>query len=174
MRYVMQEKIVSFGDDYVIRDESGREAFRVDGKVLTVRDALVLEDAAGNRLAHIHKKLLSIGKTYEISREGGPDISIHKSLFSPLHCKFQVDAGGDELRREAICSTTSTPSPATGREIASISKRWFALRDTYGVDIAEGEDHALILACAVAIDRMCHEEEELTLTPGPLPQAGEG
>jgi uncharacterized protein YxjI len=160
MRYVMQEKMISFGDDYTIRDESGREAFRVDGKVLTVRDALVLEDAAGNALARIHKKLLSIGKTYEISREGGPDVSVHKSLFSPLHCKFNVDAGGDELEARGNLFDHEYTFTRNGREIASISKRWFTVRDTYGVDVADGEDHALILACAVAIDRMCHEEEE--------------
>ena len=160
MRYVMQEKIVSFGDDYVIRDESGREAFRVDGKVLTVRDALVLEDAAGNRVARIHKKLLSIGKTYEISREGAPDISVRKSLFSPLRCKFHVDAGGDELEARGDLLDHEYAFTRNGQEVARISKRWFALRDTYGVDIDDGEDHALILACAVAIDRMCHEEEE--------------
>ena len=160
MRYVMQEKLVSFGDDYVIRDESGREAFRVDGKVLTVRDALVLEDAAGNQLARIHKKLLSIGKTYEISREGAPDIYVRKSLFSPLRCKFQVESGGDELEARGDLLDHEYTFTRNGREIASISKKWFSIRDTYGVDVAEGEDHALILACAVAIDRMCHEEEE--------------
>ena len=159
MRYVMQEKLVSFGDDYVIRDESGREAFRVDGKVLTIRDALVLEDAAGNRLANIHKKLLSIGKTYEISREGGPDISIRKNLFSPLHCKFHVDAGGDELEARGDLLDHEYSFTRNGREVASVSKRWLSIRDTYGIDIADGEDHALIVACAVAIDRMCHEEE---------------
>ena len=160
MRYVMQEKIVSFGDDYVIRDESGREAFRVDGKVLTVRDALVLEDAAGNRVARIHKKLLSIGKTYEISREGGPDISVRKSLFSPLRCKFHVDAGGDELEARGDLLDHEYTFTRNGQDVARVSKKWFALRDTYGVDIADTEDHAMILACAVAIDRMCHEEEE--------------
>lgn len=160
MRYVMQEKLVSFGDDFVIRDENGREAFHVDGKVLTVRDALVLEDAAGNPLARIHRKLLSIGKTYEISREGGPDVSIRKSLFSPLRCKFHVDAGGDELEARGNLLDHEYSFTRNGREVASISKKWFSLRDTYGIDIGEGEDHALILACAVAIDRMCHEEDD--------------
>jgi uncharacterized protein YxjI len=160
MRYVMQEKLISFGDDYVIRDENGREAFRVDGKVLTLRDALVLEDAAGNRLARIHRKLLSIGKTYEIHREGGPEVSIHKSLFSPLHCKFKIDAGDGELEARGDLLDHEYTFTRDGREVAGISKRWFAVRDTYGLEIADGEDHALILACAVAIDRMCHEDEE--------------
>jgi uncharacterized protein YxjI len=160
MRYVMKEKIVSFGDDFVIRDESGREAFRVDGKMLTVRDALVLEDAAGNQLARIHKKLLAIGKTYLISREGGPEISIRKSLFTPLRSKFHIDAGGDELEARGDLLDHEYTITRDGRAIATVSKKWLSIRDTYGVDIAEGEDHASLLACVVAIDRMCHEEED--------------
>jgi uncharacterized protein YxjI len=35
-----------------------------------------------------------------------------------------------------------------------VSKRWFRVRDTYGVEIAPGEDDALILAIAVCVDAM--------------------
>ena len=41
-----------------------------------------------------------------------------------------------------------------------MSKRWFSLTDSYGVDIAEGEDDVLILASAVVIDMVCHQESK--------------
>lgn len=160
MRYMMKQKLVSFGDDFDIQDESGHRAFHVDGKMLTVRDALVLEDAAGNRLARIHKKLLSIGKTYEIEREGGPEISIRKSLFTPLRDKFTIHAGGDDLDVRGDLLDHEYTITRNGREIANVSKKWFSIRDTYGVDIADGEDQATIMACVVAIDRMSHEADE--------------
>ena len=40
-----------------------------------------------------------------------------------------------------------------------ISRQWFRIRDTYGVEVAPGEDDALIIAIAVSIDRI-HEDEE--------------
>lgn len=160
MRYQMKEKLVSFGDDFDIQDEGGRRAFHVDGKVLTVRDALVLEDAAGNPLARIHKKLLSVGKTYLIAREGGPEISIRKSLFAPLRSKFHIDAGGDELEARGDLLDHEYTITRGGQTVATVSKKWLSIRDTYGVDIADGEDHPSLLACVVAIDRMCHEEDE--------------
>jgi uncharacterized protein YxjI len=43
-----------------------------------------------------------------------------------------------------------------GGGIAEISKQWFAWSDTYGVDIAQGEDTILILASTVVIDMACH------------------
>ena len=38
--------------------------------------------------------------------------------------------------------------------IARISKKWFRVRETYGVEIAEGEDDALLLAITVCIDAL--------------------
>ena len=36
--------------------------------------------------------------------------------------------------------------------VARISKQWFAIRDTYGVEIADGEDWLLLLACVLPLD----------------------
>ena len=41
-----------------------------------------------------------------------------------------------------------------GRKVAEVSKRWFRVRDTYGVEIAPGQNDILVLAVAVAIDAM--------------------
>ena len=41
-----------------------------------------------------------------------------------------------------------------GRKVAQVSKRWFRIRDTYGVEIAPGQNDVLILAVATAIDAM--------------------
>ena len=44
-----------------------------------------------------------------------------------------------------------------GERIAEVSKKWFDIRDTYGVEISQGQDNALILAIAVSIDQMAHD-----------------
>jgi uncharacterized protein YxjI len=41
-----------------------------------------------------------------------------------------------------------------GDTVATISKKWFRVRDSYGVDMAAGEDAPLILAITVAIDSL--------------------
>jgi uncharacterized protein YxjI len=40
--------------------------------------------------------------------------------------------------------------------IAEVSKKWFRVRDTYGVEIAPGQDDALVLAVAIVVDQMTH------------------
>ncbi len=44
------------------------------------------------------------------------------------------------------------------KPIAEVSMAFFTLADTYGVEIVEGEEDILILACTVVIDMACHEK----------------
>ena len=41
-----------------------------------------------------------------------------------------------------------------GDTVAEISKRWFRVRDTYGIQVGPGQDDALVLAATVCIDEM--------------------
>jgi hypothetical protein len=43
--------------DWTIIDSLGKKAFKVDGKVLSVRDRKYLRDAAGNKILQIRKKV---------------------------------------------------------------------------------------------------------------------
>jgi len=42
------------------------------------------------------------------------------------------------------------------QKIAEVSKKWFKIADTYGVEISAGQNDVLILAISVAIDSMSH------------------
>ena len=44
--------------------------------------------------------------------------------------------------------------------LARVSRSWFRARDTYGVEVADGLDDALVLSVAVCLDRIHHDEEE--------------
>ncbi len=159
-RYQLRQRLLTFTDDFDIEDAGGSRAFKVSGKLLTIRDTFVLEDATGNEAATIREKLLKVRDTMIISRGGATLATVKKALISPFRDKFSIDmetgqsltATGSILDHEYVIRRGSD-------EIASISKKWFSIRDSYGVDILDGEDHALILAVAVAIDEMSHDGE---------------
>jgi uncharacterized protein YxjI len=45
-----------------------------------------------------------------------------------------------------------------GEKVAQVSKRWFRVRnDTYGIQIAPGQDDSLILAATVSVEQMAEE-----------------
>ena len=161
MRYVMKERILSWGDDFKIRDESGRDVFYVDGKVFSFGDKLSFKDMAGNELALIDQKMLSIGPTYEIYRGGQRAAVVKKKLFTLLRAKFTVDVPGpNDLEAQGSFLEHDYTFTRNGREVARVSKKWFRMSDTYGVEVAPGEDDVLILASAVVIDLCMHPDEK--------------
>jgi uncharacterized protein YxjI len=157
MRYVMRQKILAWGDDFQIRDQTGRDVYIVDGKGVSLGDQLSFRDVAGTELAFIKQRLLSWGKTYEIHRAGTLVAVVKRELFSLFRHRFSVDVPGpDDLEAEGDFIDHEYQIRRGDRVVATVSKRFFAWTDTYGIEVAEGEDDVLILASAVVIDLACH------------------
>jgi uncharacterized protein YxjI len=157
MRYVMRQKLLALGEDFQIRDEAGREVYFVDGRALSLGDKLSFRDAGGNELAFISQRLMAWGPTYEIRRDGRLAAVVKKKLFTLFHHRFTVDVPGpDDLEAEGDFTGHEYEFRRGGRAVAVVSKRWFSWTDTYGIEVAEGEDDVLILASAVVVDLAIH------------------
>jgi uncharacterized protein YxjI len=157
-RYRMQEKLFAIGDDFWIENEAGQRAFKVNGKALRVRDTLVLETPNGEELFSIQAKVLHVRDTMNIERDGGKVASVKKALVSPLRDRFSIDVdGGDDMEAKGNIVDHEYKIERDGNQLAEVSRRWFRVRDTYGVEIAPGQDDALVLAVVVCIDQMTHD-----------------
>ncbi len=153
MRYVIREKFFRLGEDSEISDESGRTVFKVDGKVLTLRDRLVIRDAAGQEVAGVQRKLIALRPTYEISIGGERAAQVRKNFFTPFRDRYTIDIPGpDDLEMSGNIFDHEFTISQGGNVVATASKRWFSIRDTYGVEIADGIDPTLILVSVLALD----------------------
>jgi len=131
MRYVMRERILSWGDDFTIKDVDGREAYNVDGKVFNFGDKLSFNDMDGNELVRIEQKLLSIGPQYEIIRGDATVAVVKKHLFTLLRTRFTVDVPGpDDLEASGNFLAHEYAFERGGREVARASKKWVSLTET--------------------------------------------
>lgn len=158
-RYQMRQKMVSFGDDFWIENQDGQKTFKVDGKMLRVRETLFFEDPQGHKLCKIQTKVARIKDSMEIEGvDGGRLAMVKKALISPLRDRWVVKvANGPDLDVQGNILDHEY-SIGEGRDkIAEVSKKWFRLRDTYGVQIEPGQNEIVILAVTVAIDMMAHE-----------------
>ena len=157
-RYRMQEKLFAIDDDFWIENEAGQRAFKVNGKVLRVRDTLVLETPNGEELFSVQSKMLHIRDTMNIERSGRKVASIKKALVSPLRDRFSIDVeDGEDMEAKGNIVDHEYKIERAGDQVAEVSRRWFRVRDTYGVEIAPGEDDALVLAVVICIDQMTHD-----------------
>lgn len=158
-RYLLRRQMFSIGEDFWIQNERGENVYKVDGKVLRIRETFALQDPAGNELAAIEAKLVAIRPTMTIERGGATWATVKKALFTLFrqHFEIQVDDGrvleaqGDILNHEYQITFN-------GEMVASISKQWFTIRETYGVAVAPGQDDVLLLCAAVCIDEMSEDD----------------
>ena len=155
-RFRMKEKLLSIGDDYWVEDDDGHKAFKVDGKALRIRDTWKLEDSSGREVATIKERKLSIRDTVTMDVRGQHAV-VHKKIVS-IRDKFHISVdGAPDIEAHGNIVDHEYEIEQDGHKIAEVSKRWFRLRDTYGVEIFGKTDPALILATTVAIDAMSHD-----------------
>jgi uncharacterized protein YxjI len=157
MRYQMKQKLFSWGDDFTIKDAAGNDCYFVDGRAFSIGDKLSFQDMAGRELAFIRQKLLAWGPTYEIYHDGQLFAVIKQKIWTLFRNHFTVDVNADgpgpgDLEAQGNFTDHEYTLTKDNQIVATISKKWFAFTDTYGVDIAPNQHDALILACTVVVD----------------------
>ena len=158
--YQMRQKLLSIGDDYWIEDDRGERVFKVNGKALRIRKTLVFEDASGTELLNIQERKLRVRDTMEIEDPDGHTVAtVKKALVSPLRERWTVDrSDGPDLEVKGNIVDHEYEIEEGGHAVGAVSKKWFRVADTYGVEVDTGQDPVLILAVAAVLDTMAHEQ----------------
>ncbi len=156
MRFLVRQKIFSFGDNFTIKDEYGNDHFMVRGKVFALGDKLRLYNMAGQELFYIEQKLFRFLPEYTIYSSGQP-IATVKREFTFFKPRFNISSTMGDFTIEGNFLGMDFSILNNGRLVAQVSKRWFSFSDTYGVDIVEGEDYAFLLALVIVIDQVIHD-----------------
>jgi uncharacterized protein YxjI len=157
-RYQMRQRLASIGDDLNIDNDRGQHAFKVDGKALRMRHTLVFEDAHGHELCKIQERMLRVRDSMAIEGPSGATLAtVKKAMIAPLRERWTVHMGeGPDLDIQGNILDHEYSMEASGHKVAQVSKQWFRVADTYGVEIAPGQNDIVILAATVAVDAMAH------------------
>jgi uncharacterized protein YxjI len=156
--YKMRDKIASIGDDFWIENQEGRKVFKVDGKMLRARDILRFEDAQGHTLVDMASKLVQVRDTVKLDRTGGKDAVIKKDVINIVadSMVMKVD-GGAEYQIKGNLLDHEYEFYEGRDKVAEVSKKWFRVADTYGIQVAPGQDDILMIAATVAVDQLSHD-----------------
>lgn len=159
VHYRMRQRLVSIGDDFWIETDEGQRAYKVDGKALRLRKTLILEDATGREVAKIQERVMRVKDSIEVEDADGNRIAmVKKALISPLRDRWSVEiTGGPDLDVQGNILDHEYTFTDGRNPVATISKKWFRVADTYGVEVAPGQDPVPVLAAAVALDLMTHD-----------------
>jgi len=154
--YQMREKLASIGDDFWIENNRGEKVYKVDGKALRVRQTLIFEDRGGKELAKIQERMMRVKDSMEVEDPSGHQIAmVKKAMITPVRDRWTVKIkGGPDLEVQGNILDHEYTIGGGRDKVAEVSKKWFRVRDTYGVEIEPGQDDVLILAVTACIDQM--------------------
>ena len=158
--YRMRQKLVSIGDDYWIENDQGERVYKVDGKALRVRQTLIFQDARGAELVKIQERMLRARDSMEIEdRDGRRVAMVKKAMITPVRERWTVKlANGPDLEVQGNIVDHEYTIEDGRTKVAEVSKKWFRVADTYGVEVAPGQDPVVILAVTAVLDTMAHPE----------------
>jgi len=95
-----------------------------------------IEDRNGRRVAMVKKALITpLRDRWTVKVAEGPDLEVKGNILD-----HEYTIGDDRTR------------------VAEVSKKWFRVADTYGVEVAPGQDPVVILAVTAVLDTMAHPE----------------
>ena len=156
-RYKMREKLASFGDDFWIENEQGERAYKVNGKMMRVRDTLSIEDMQGKEVAALKGKAVDIRQQVKLSMPEGEAL-VRKDLVNIVRDHLVLETpDGKSLDIKGNFLDHEYEFYEGHNKVAEVSKKWFRIADTYGVQIEPGYNDPLILAATVAVDQLSHD-----------------
>jgi uncharacterized protein YxjI len=121
--YVIRERMFRLGEDSDITDGAGQPVLHVDGKVLSLRNRLILRDPAGREVGQVHRKLAALRPAYEITL-GGTDVAeVRKHLFTPFGARFTIDVPGpDDMQIRGDLFSHEFTIDRDGQVVVTVSK----------------------------------------------------
>ena len=158
-RYFLKQRMMTLGNQFIIRDKWKEPIFQVKGKPFTIGERLKLMDMDGRELFYIKEKVFSFSHQYRIFRGKELYAKMWKRL-ALFKRKFIIDVpGSDKYIVEGNLLNYRYNIYHGGDRVAVISRKFPAWTDHYKIEIVPGEDDLLILAAVVVIDMVSQEEE---------------
>jgi uncharacterized protein YxjI len=160
VRYQVRQGMFTIGDDFWIETDSGQKVFKIDGKALRARSTLLFEDAHGQELYKIQQKVARVRDTMDIENASGQTaLKVHNAMVTPVRDRWQISVpGGQDLAAQGNILQHEYKIERGRDKIAEVSKSWFRVRDTYGVEVYNQQDAPFALLIAIVIDMMAHSD----------------
>jgi uncharacterized protein YxjI len=152
MRFKLRKKILAIASSYEIHDENDNLAFVAKGKLLSFGDHITVTDPRQQTVFTLRQKVFAILPTYRIAFGDGTSALV-KQRFSFFRKRFSVvGLANVELTAQGSLFDYEYEIADQGNiPVATVSKKFFALSDTYGIDIHDDRYQHAVIACNLVI-----------------------
>ena len=138
-----------------VETDAGEPVFRMGDSDDGSGGTLVLFTLAGDELCTIHQVTLALQPTMRITQHGHSVARVRKVLIGPTREQYAIEfAAGDRLIASGAIGDHEYRIRRGRRQVAAVSTRWANGRGAYAVQVALGENAALLVAATLCIGLM--------------------
>jgi len=155
MKLYLKQKLFSWGDRFLAKDENGNDRFSIEGEIFTWGKKLHVYDRNGKKAAFIRQKVFSWRPRYVIEIGGRVVCEIVKE-FTLLKPSYRLEGTSWRLSGNFWAHDYSLDDGR--RNLMRLSKKWFSWGDSYELNIADPNNELLCLCVALAVDCVLDSE----------------
>lgn len=157
-RFLLRQIIFAIGHDSWVMDEHDQKVYLIDNKTLALRKTYIMYDMQHQEVLKIQSQPFHLHKTITVIRQGHEIAKVQKAWLTILRDKWNIQIpDADDLVAQGDLLDHEYSITRNGQSVAHISKQWFSIRESYGIEVFDEAQSPLMIALAVAIDEMMHE-----------------
>ncbi len=157
MKYIIKNKIISFGGSSTVTDDQGNDLFFVKGKVFTFTRKKQVLSLDKQLLYQVRNKFftLFLPKVYLLDAEGNEILKIKKRSFFSLRQNFDIvtpdgtphaySIDGDMIGRHYDILDNGIP-------VAHVRRNFNLVKDSFWLETDMTENAAFFIAFVIALD----------------------
>ena len=157
MKYVIKNKIVSFGGSSTVRDEAGNDLFFVKGRIFSFTRFKTITDLNGTPIYKVRNRFINIllPKVYLMDDKGNRILTIKKkSLFSLRQnfeiiqepgCELNISIQGDYIGRHYDILDNGVP-------VAHVRRNFNLVKDSFWLETEDEKNAPFYIALVIAVD----------------------
>lgn len=149
MKLYIKQRIFSLVDSFDVFNENGHPKYTVKNQFLSLLHHLTVYDGFGNAVGNVDQRFALFLPTFDISINGSPMGSVSRA-FSFFVPQYNVSYQGWDCEGDLFGYNYEVHDGL--RTVATIHKKFFAMSDSYEINIADEKDELMVLMLVMAID----------------------
>jgi uncharacterized protein YxjI len=154
--FILKKKILSLREHYDLEDRIGTKLGEADGNLIQLPARFVVIDSNGYEVMRLEGKVFSLRSQFTLYDNAGAELgTIKKKILKPIGEEFWLEKNGFEFMRiYGNFTEHDYQMQVSGVQVASVHRRWIALRDTLEVSITGEVDHRVVIGTVIVIEHV--------------------
>ncbi|TLQ07937.1 hypothetical protein FEZ48_05345 [Marinilactibacillus psychrotolerans] len=149
MKYYIKQKVFSFKDQFVVKNEAEQDAYYVEGKLFTLGSKLHIFNTDDEEVLYVEQKVWRFLPEFEIYQKGKLVATVKKEF---RFFKNDYSIIGPDWNIEGSVMAHNYVIKEREKVVAEISKEWLSWGDSYVIDIQNNDQRELLLGVVIVID----------------------